>query len=356
MKKFIYFLLGTFAILSIIYAAFIAIIDPFYVFHMPIGQMEAVKTNRAHYVARGLIRNADYDMLICGSSMCENFHINDANEIFYGGEDKCLKVIQHGSYSNDLRASLEAAAEAEKADCIIMALDTSVFGKPDDEYRISDLPSYATEKPSAFNICSYLLNKDIFKDAADLIMQNAKNSVPSQDRWWVISGDGYSEENLLNSYKNDILDIGFKPFDSQKAWNNLKNIEKGVEVCQRQGIEIVFFIPPYSVAHWDYKDYRKELMTYKELWRELLGYPNVSIFAIQFNEDIVTDFDNYRNTAHYNEAVCHAILQDIHEGRYRLTIDNIDSEVDGFIKLLDEYDWETLRKCVLGLNESKLMP
>ena len=59
MKKFIYMLLGTFAILSIIYATFIVIIDPFYVFHMPIGQMEAVKTNRAHYVARGLIRNAD---------------------------------------------------------------------------------------------------------------------------------------------------------------------------------------------------------------------------------------------------------------------------------------------------------
>lgn len=29
--------------------------------------------------------------------------------------------------------------------------------------------------------------------------------------------------------------------------------------------------------------------------------------------------------------------------------DNIDSEVDGFIKLLDEYDWENLRKRAKGL-------
>lgn len=343
MKRYIDVLMGTFLLLAALYAAFIALIDPFYVFHMPVGSMEPLQTNSAHYAARGLIRNADYEMLICGSSMCENFHIDDANEIFYGGTGKCLKVLQHGSYSNDLRASLEMAAEAKKADCIIMALDTSVFGKPDEGYRIRDLPSYATEKPSALNIWPYLLNKDIFKNATDLIVQNAKGNVPSQDSWWVISGDGYSEKSLLNAYKSDILDKGFIPFDSPKAWNNLKNIEKGVEACQRQGIEIIFFIPPYSVAHWDCKDYGKELMTYKELWRELLGYSNVSICAVQFDEDIITDFGNYRNTGHYSEAVCHTILQGIKEGRYQLTRGNIDSEVDGFIKLLDEYDWEELR-------------
>lgn len=348
MKRFIYVLMGTFFFLAALYAAFIALIDPFYVFHMPIGSMEPLQTNSAHYVARGLIRNADYEMLICGSSMCENFHIDDANEIFYGGTGKCLKVVQHGSYSNDLRASLEMAAEAQRADRIIMALDTSMFEKSDEGYRISDLPSYAADGPSALNIWQYLLNKDIFKNAVDLIMQNAEGSVPSQDSWWVIGG-GYSERDLINAYKSDVVNRGFKPFDSQKAWNNLKNVEKGVEACQRQGIEIAFFIPPYSVANWDYRDYKEELMTYKELWRELLAYPNVSIYAVQFDEAIITDFDNYRNAGHYNEAVCHTILQDINEGRYQLTTDNIDSEVDGFIKLLDDYDWEKLRERAKGL-------
>lgn len=349
MKKYIYALTGTFFFLAALYAAFIALTAPFYVFHMPLGGMEPLQTNSAHYVARGLIRNADYEMLICGSSMCENFHIYDANEIFYGGTGKCLKVLQHGSYSNDLRVSLEMAADAEKADRVIMALDTSMFEKSDEGYRISGLPSYATEMPSALNIWPYLLNKDMFKNAIDLIMQNARDSVPSQDSWWVISGDGYSEKDLLKAYKSDVLDRGFKSFDSQRAWNNLKNIERGVEACQSQGIEIIFFIPPYSIATWDYRDYREELMTYKELWRKLLGYPNVSICAVQFDKDIITDFDNYRNTRHYSEAVCHTILQAVKEGKYQLTTDNIDSEVDGFIKLLDEYDWEELRNRANGL-------
>ncbi len=348
MKKFIYMLLGTFAILSIIYATFIVIIDPFYVFHMPIGQMEAVKTNRAHYVARGLIRNADYDMLICGSSMCENFHINDANEIFYGGEDKCLKVIQHGSYSNDLRASLEAAEEVGKAEVIIMALDTAVFQKPDQGYR-SEMPAYTTEKLSFVNIWPYLLSKDVFKYSLDLIFQNKKGNLPSEDSWWITDEDLYSEQNVLNSYNNEILSLGFREFDEQKAWNNLRNIEKGIEACLDKGIRIQFFIPPYSVASWDCKDYRTELMTYKEIWEELLNYSNVSIYAVQFDEDIITNFNNYKNQGHYSEEVCHTILQDIKQGRHQLTTDNIDSEVDGFIKLLDEYDWENLRKRAKGL-------
>lgn len=347
MNKFIYIFISTFGILSIICAVFIAIIDPFYVFHMPLGGMEAIQTNRAHYVARGLIRNADYDLLICGSSMCENFHIEDANKIFYGGENKCVKVVQHGSYSNDLRASLEAAAEAGKAKTIIMALDTAVFQKPDEGYR-SDMPSYTTEKISIINIWPYLLNKDVFRYALDLILQNIRGKVPSQDSWWIMTGDFYSEQNVLNSYKNEILNLGFRDFDSQKAWNNLENIRKGVEACQKTGIEIQFFIPPYSVASWDCKDYRTELMTYKELWRELLVYSNVSIYATQFEEEIVTDFNNYRNQGHYSEAVCKRILRDISEGRTQLTADNIDKKVDGFIKLLDQYDWETLRKKAKG--------
>lgn len=342
-RKFIYTVVSIFVTVSLIYMFFIAIIDPFYVFHMPIGGMDAIKTSKAHYVARGLIRNADYEMLICGSSMCENFHIYDANRLFYGGKSKSLKVVQHGSYSNDLRVSLEAAAEAEKAKNVIMALDTSIFQKPDTGYR-SDIPSYTIDQASIFNIWPYLLNKDVFECALDLILQNNRGDVPSQDSWWIISEDIYSEESLLTAYKNELLDSDIREFDEIKAWNNLKNIEKGVAACQKKGIDIQFFIPPYSIANWDYKDYKKELIIYKQLWSKLLEYSNVSIYAIQFDGNIVTDFNNYRNLGHYSEKVCREILQDLHEGKYQLTLNNIDCEVDDFIKLLDMYDWESLRK------------
>jgi len=348
MKKFIIILTSVFGTLLILYAVFVAVIDPFYVFHMPIAGMEPVQTDMAHYVARGLIRNADYEMLICGSSMCENFHIDDANEIFYGGKGKCLKVVQHGSYSNDLRVSLETAAEAAKADVIIMALDAAIFEKPDKGYRISDIPSYAIDKPSFLNCFVYLFNKDIFRYAVDLIAQNVSGNVQEQDSWWIVSDDIYSRENLLVAYKNDILGAGFRTFDSDKAWNNLKNIEKGVEACQRKGIKIEFFIPPYSIARWDCRNYQEELTTYKELWREMLTFSNVSIYAMQFDENIITNFDNYRNSGHYSEEISSEILQGIRDGRHQLTQSNIDDEVDKFIKMLDEYDWETLRKDSVG--------
>lgn len=341
MKKFTVILLSTFCIMAVMYSVFVVVIDPFYVFHMPVGGMKPVATNNAHYVARGLIRNAEYDMLICGSSMCENFHIDEAEELFYGGNGKCLKVIQHGSYSNDLRASLVAAAQAGKADVIIMALD--VLWKPDEGYR-RDLPDYAINEPSALNVWSYLLNKDVLKYAVDLVVQNVRDEIPDENCWWNISDEAYSEENILVSYQSDILDKGYINFEPDKAWRNLKNIEEGIEACERRGIEIIFFIPPYSVANWDCHDYEAELATYKEIWRELLGFSNVSLYAIQFDINIITNFNNYRNVSHYSQFVSDEILHDIKDGKYLLTSENIDSEVDSFVKFLDEYDWDSLRK------------
>lgn len=56
--------------------------------------------DNAHNIARGLIRNLDYDILICGSSMCENMHTEYVDAIFPGS--KSIKGFLVSQFDTEL--------------------------------------------------------------------------------------------------------------------------------------------------------------------------------------------------------------------------------------------------------------
>lgn len=339
MNKFFCFFISTFMICCVVSIAIVYYIDPFYVFHMPYGNIQPIKTDDPHYVARGLIRNMDYDILVCGSSMCENMH-TDYIDCLYGS--KSIKVVQHGSYSMDLEASLKAAANVNKASIIIMALDSSMWNKPSDIYRIENIPEYAVnEFPLLYSI-SYLLNGADLVKCVDLIQKNKNGEITPMNEWWC--NDGASKEGVYSAYLAQ-KEQPRNSYDKDLSRENLENIKKGIKTCQEKGIHICFFIPPYSVANFAFIDYRYQLEDYKELWKELLQYDNVQIYAVQFDTALISGLDNYYNTSHYSGRVADTVINDIYYGKYELDMDNIDFETENFIKWLEEYDW-------IGLDEA----
>lgn len=62
------FFISTFMICCMASMALVYYIDPLYVFRMPFGDLQPIRGS-VHYVSRGLIRNMDYEILVCGSSM-----------------------------------------------------------------------------------------------------------------------------------------------------------------------------------------------------------------------------------------------------------------------------------------------
>lgn len=343
MKNFIVWLTGTFAAAVLLFASGIVLIDPYCVLHKPWFGMEPAGMDNAHYIARGLIRNLDYDILVCGSSMCENMHTDYVDAVFPGS--KSIKVVQHGSYSGDLEASLTAAAEAGKADVVIMALDTAMWRKPGEGYRLGEMPAYTIKKPSFTNIAPYILNLNIFYTAISVLKQNLDGNAVRMNDWWLIGDECYSEDAVYASCRETMQNgYGLGEFDAENAYRNLENIKKGVEACAARGIEIKFFIPPYSAAEFLFSNDASYLDAYKKLWSGLLSYSNVEIFAIQFDTGLISDLNLYRNTGHYNGKVCDRIIDDIANGAYRLTKENLDSEIGRFSSWLETYDWEELKQ------------
>lgn len=340
MKKSMIAFISAFAIPYMVLAIFIFLVDPYYVFHMPLFQMEPIQTHAPHYVARGLIRNMDYDLLVCGTSMCENMHTDYVNEVFHS---KSIKVIQHGSYSNDFAASLKQAARSGKAQMVIMGLDTSIWQKPSEGYRIENIPQYAVTTPTAINAASYLFNFDNLEPCLELINANRNGKPAPMNSWWEYTADSYSQENVVAAWRELKAEgSGSREIDETLAWENYSNLMEGLEECADREVRIKFFIPPYSIAYLSLHDYVHDLDVYKEIWREILRYDNVELYAIQFDTDLIQHLEWYRNTNHYNGLVSDMIIEDIADKEFLLTLDNINEEVDKFKQFLDSYDWEEL--------------
>ncbi|MBD5505021.1 MAG: hypothetical protein HDR09_15150 [Lachnospiraceae bacterium] len=340
MKKYNTVFISTFIIPYILLAVFIFLIDPYYVFHAPLFRMDPIRTDQPHYVARGLIRNMDYDILMCGSSMCENMHTDYIDAVFGGTS---IKVVQHGSYSNDFASSLKQAAKSGKAQMIIMGLDSNMWKKPSEGYRIDDIPKYAVESPNIINAVPYLFNIGNLRPCFDLIKANQNKNFASMDSWWAIGDGAYSKGSLAADWaKLQAEGYSLPEIDETLAWANYNNLIEGIKDCENKGITIKFFIPPYSVADFSLYDYKHDLEIDKEIWRNLLQYDNIELYAIQFDTDLIQCFEWYRNTCHYNGLVCDMIINDIANKEFLLTEDNIDEQVDTFEQFLDGYDWNGL--------------
>lgn len=342
MKKYNVVFISAFIIPYIMLAVFIFLIDPYYVFHAPLFQMSPIRTNDAHYVARGLIRNLDYDILLCGTSMCENMHTDYIDDVFNGTS---IKVIQHGSYSNDFAASLKQAAETDKAQLIIMGLDSTMWKKPNEGYRIEGIPSYMIESPNIINVAPYLFDIGNLRPCIKLIKANRDGNIELMDGWWRIGDEAYGQNNVAVDWRNQKTEgYSLPEINESVAWGNYYNLVAGIEACKDRDIMIKFFIPPYSVADFSLYDYGRDLEVEKEIWRSLLQYDNVEIYAIQFDTELIQQFGWYRNTNHYNGHVCDLVIDDIANEIFQLTTANIDEQVRRFKQFLDNYDWAELER------------
>ena len=68
----------------------VVIFDPFYHYHKPIGSMKAVVTKSEHQCI-GTIRHFDYDAIIMGSSIAEDYNNHWFDEAFGGTTIKGIK-------------------------------------------------------------------------------------------------------------------------------------------------------------------------------------------------------------------------------------------------------------------------
>ena len=330
LKKLIIFI---FVIASFV-AGIVYIFDPFYHYHKPIKPLKAVLT-QAEYQVIGTLRTFDYDSLIAGSSMAENYNNKWFDETF---GCTTIKAVKPGANTSDLVYLLEAAYEEKEIKNIFYTLDIAALTTTVQEHYVNEgMPLYLYNKNSLDDV-KYLFNKHVLFEDIPYMIANS------------FIGD-YDEGDSFNWAKyKDFKTLHYTPTEEKQADKTLDEYGKYVDfninklenlVKSHPETKYIFIIPPYSCLWW-YEAYMMgdiDLNFYalEQAFEKLIPLENVEIFYFQNMEEIVSDLSLYMDTIHYNTDVNRKLVELLSVDEYKVTFENKDDILESMKILSDKY-------------------
>lgn len=340
-KKFIICVIGGSLLLLFLYASIIICIDPYLHYHAPWFGMQPV-LSKERYQNPGAAAHLEYDSMLLGSSMSENFKVSQFDEAF---ECKTMKLSSEALRTGSLKWMFEIAYKDHDIKNVFLGMDMDplldTYGNyyfPIPEYLYDDNP---------FNDLEYLLNKEVFADVLQTVVKNKMQNVPSLDEAYNWS-DGviFSKEAALASVSWDMLTPGTTIDRSvyiENAKLNLTNILPYIEAHPET--EFYIFYPPYSILWWNMHISQGDIDDIFNLVRystkEFLAYDNVKLYSFQDIESVICNLDNYKDYNHYSPMINEQIIAWLENDQYRLTKGNYLDRINTFETFVKSYNYQS---------------
>ena len=318
-------------------AALTAYVDPYFHFHGPVPGLGYILEDE-RYQNDGIAKNFDYNAMIAGTSMTENFKTSSLDRIF--GTVSVKVPFSGGSYyevDNIVRVGIKHNPDLKM---VVRGLDYGriIEDKDHTDYDLDTYPTYLyDDKP--LNDINYLLNKEaLFMALQDLLGFDANGKITTSfdayANWTPYFATGKDAVNA--SYNRASLEYVGEQYpitDEQKETvigNVTQNIVRTVE--ENPDIDFYLFITPYSIYYMDFfyvrGMMRSQLEAERMMIEMLVPYDNVHLFSFYTDHELIENIDAYRDIGHYNEQVSENILEWMHEGKGLITKDNWEEYCD----------------------------
>ena len=348
MNKDMQFIKSFFIRMLILLAAVMAVVvifDPFYHYHKPLPGLKAVLTDK-EYQCIGTLRTFDYDSLIVGSSVCENYN----NHWFDGGFDNTtIKAIRSYGATADLSYLLDAAYESHDLKYAFYNIDpSSLSASTDPTFESTGCPMYLYDK-NIFNDYSYLLNKDVLMEKLPYMLANSFiGDYDEGDSYNWAQWKYFGQDMALGMYTRlpSVKDMQPETVNSVELADNIALLKAQVEAHPETTFK--FFFSPYSMLWWDnaYRSGELDAVIYneKQAIGALLEYDNVEIYYYQDDENVITNLDNYMDMIHFSKDINYYIYDKLAKGEERLTKENYEARLDGMYILAKKVVQEEMPK------------
>ena len=336
-KLFLKKLIISIIIVAALTASVVFVFDPFYHYHKPIKPLKAVLT-QAEYQVIGTLRTFDYDSLIAGSSMAENYNNRWFDETF---NCTAIKAVKPGANTSDLMYLLDAAYEEREINNVFYTLDISALTTIIQEHFVNEgMPLYLYNKNPLDDV-KYLFNKHvIFEDIPYMI---ANSFIGNYDEGDSFNWAQYKEFGTLH-YTPTEEKQELKTLDEYAHYVDF-NLEKLENLVKKHPeTKFYFMVPPYSSLWW-YEAYMcgdLDLNFYAldQAFTRLLVYENVEIHYFQTMEEIVSDLSLYMDLIHYHPDVNKTLVELIPSCEYKITLDKKDEILDSMEELVNKCVYE----------------
>lgn len=303
--------------------------------------------NNYRFINPGITKNADYDTVIIGSSMIQNFSMSEFREQL--GENP-IKLSVGAMSIEGMSLTVDQVMREGKARKLYLAIDLHQLTKDED-----DLGTYATylydDEP--LNDFRYLLGYETWMRLLPLnigfsALDRIGYEIPTSFATRNIDDLGnwandfvFSEALIKETYLNDGYPIS--AVDSDKLEDEMKaNADLLLELfASLHDVELTVFFPPYSALYWH--EIRKAgnfdtfMAIISYLVNEMATMENVTVFDFHGIPQI-GDLNHYKDPTHYGPEINSLMVGYFQGMEKEIRPDNVDPFILELEQVIDEFE------------------
>lgn len=323
------------------------VIDPLFQYHKPWFGLEANVIDE-RYQNAGVAKNFDFENVVIGNSMTENFLVSDVEKTFKG---KTVKLSASGSHVLDWTYLLKILEQrAVHPQNILINLDSGFFDSSDKTMK-HEMPLYLYDN-NYLNDVEYLFNFSLTrKYSYGTLKANMNDNIPEYDTVFVwgyekeIGKDVVLKEYEIAKKENTEAENTFTDFYTEGNLLLLKDYFESMPDTR-----FVFFCSPFSVLYWKEKYDLEQLVEYKaefaKTFEFMSQYDNVAVYFWTDSQmlNIISDLDNYKDSTHYGMHINKEMLKRIEQNVGELPKNKSEWQplLDGYFDYLENFDYDKL--------------
>lgn len=342
-KKWCKLTIGATIVILVLIAGVCVVVDPFFHYHTPLKNLPYTLDNET-YQNPGIARHFEYDSLITGSSMAQNFKTSTFKDVLGAN---AIKVCYSGGRSKDMNTIIEKALRSNpNLKTVYFGLDARMLKTEDVNETRNPLPEYLYNRNPLDDV-SYLFNKDVLFSRIDLsvmgAMKGQKSTSFDEYSYWQKS-QAFSQSAVMASLTDPnragvpdySLDHALQIAEDNLRANFLPLIEAYPDT------KFVIFSPPYSILYWyqNYAEYELSILEYSI--KALLKYDNIELFLFHNIPNLITNLYNYKDYTHYRADINAYMVDCFKDGTHRISAENYRTELEKTRDLVLNFDFGLL--------------
>lgn len=196
-KSALRYLAGLILLFLFLAAAIVVVFDPFYQYHKPWFGLKAVLNDRDNQVV-GTIRTFDYDSVLLGSSVAENY---DSSFLDASFDCTTLKVIRASGSTADLLYYLDKAHRRQELKNVFWSMDIfALTASPQITLTSKDIPRYL-HTDTVLDDWPYLWNKEILCETIPQMLAFSQMNMNTEGQAYNWArGKNFSAEGAMRAY------------------------------------------------------------------------------------------------------------------------------------------------------------
>lgn len=327
-------------------ALIVIVIDPYFHYHKPFSFL-SYRLYEERYTNDGISRHFDFDAVITGTSMAQNFKPSEMDALF---GTHAVKETFSGAGYQELSENLERTLRRNPdLKTVLWVVDYNGFLRDYDWKQYENYPDYLYDD-NPFNDVSYLFNKSILYHG---VLSNVRMTLSREESTTM---DEYSSwkrdsglEYILHSYdRNSVtkeLNTGFGEKEQAKV---TKTITANITDLINRYPDVTFYViyPPYSICYFDALVLKgtlaKQLQAEKTATELLLSCPNVKLYNFYDQYEVICNTDYYCDDGHYSAEVNSMMLKWIAEDTGLVTKENYLDKLNAEWEFYRNYDYENI--------------